>query len=143
MIIRTQITINAPLSRVWQVFADIAAWGTWNSVCEDCCLLSGTEMAPGTCFSFTLRPYRLPLSVQPSITKCVAGREVVWQGRRLGVHAEHRFEFQEENGQVTIISTETFGGPLFFLARLLGLPRKLHRLSTQLLEDIRRAAERD
>ncbi len=141
MIIRTQITINAPLSRVWQVFADIAAWKDWNSVCEDCCLLAGRELAPGTCFTFTLRPYRLPLTVQPRITKCEAGREVVWQGRRLGVQAEHRFEFQAENGRVTIISTESFSGPLLFLARLLGLPKKLHALSTQLLADIKRAAE--
>jgi hypothetical protein len=141
--IRTQITINAPLSRVWQVFADLAAWGQWNSVCEDCCLLSGQAMAPGTCFTFTLRPYHLPLKVQPAITACEPGREVVWQGQRLGVRAEHRFAFREENGQTTIVSTETFGGPLFFLARLLRLPRKLHQLSEQLLADIKRAAERE
>lgn len=133
--------IQAPLSRVWRVFADLAAWNDWNSVCRECCLLEGTEMAPGTCFAFKLRPYYLPIEIQPRITKCEAGREVVWEGRRLGIHAVHRFEFRETDGGVTLISTEEFGGPLLFLCRLVLLPQKLHRLSVQLLQDIKKAAE--
>ena len=98
MIITEQITINAPLERVWQVFANIADWEKWNSVCRDCCFLSGAEIAPGACLAFTLRPYYLPIEIQPKVTKCVPRREVVWEGQRLGVHAVHRFAFQEKNG---------------------------------------------
>jgi hypothetical protein len=141
MIIEESITIQAPLSRVWQVFADLASWGQWNSVCQDCCLVQGTEMAAGTCFAFKLRPYFLPIEIQPRITKCVAGREVVWEGRRLGVQAVHRFRFEEQGGAVVLTSTEQFGGPLLFLSRLLFIPRKLHQLSRQLLLDIKKAAE--
>ena len=84
MIIEEHITIQAPLSRVWQVFANLAAWGQWNSVCQDCCLVQGTEMAAGTCFSFKLRPYYLPIKIPLQITKCDQGREVVWEGRKVG-----------------------------------------------------------
>ncbi|MGQ9920888.1 MAG: SRPBCC domain-containing protein [Desulfobacca sp.] len=141
MLITEEITINAPLERVWQVFANIAAWEEWNSVCQDCCFLSGAELASGACLAFTLRPYYLPIAIQPKVTKCVPMREVVWEGQRLGVHAVHRFAFQETDGQVTITSTEEFGGPLFFLARLILVHRRLQQLTRQLLTDIKRAAE--
>jgi hypothetical protein len=141
MIIEENIAIQAPLSRVWMVFADLAAWGEWNSVCQDCCLVEGTEMATGTCFSFKLRPYYLPIEIQPRITRCEAGREVVWEGRRLGIQAVHRFLFEEQGGAVTLTSIEQFAGPLFFLSRLLFIPQKLHHLSKQLLLDIKKAAE--
>ncbi len=141
MILQEQITVNAPLLRVWQVFTDIAAWGEWNSVCEDCCFVSGTAITPGACLAFSLRPYYLPIKIQPRVIHCDPPREVVWEGRRLGVHAVHRFAFQEHDGQVTILSVEEFGGPLFFLARLLLVHRRLQQLSRRLLEDIKRAAE--
>ena len=47
MIIEEKIAIHAPLSQVWQVFANLTAWEQWNSVCQDCCLLAGEEMAAG------------------------------------------------------------------------------------------------
>lgn len=141
MVIQEQITIQAPLSRVWQIFTNIAAWGEWNTVCSDCCFITGQEITPGACLAFSLRPYYLPIEIRPKVIKCEPPREVVWEGQRLGVHAVHRFEFRENNGQVTIISTEEFGGPLFFLARLLMVHRRLQRLSIRLLQDIKRAAE--
>jgi hypothetical protein len=141
VIIEEKIAIQAPLNRVWQVFSFLADWDRWNSVCRDCCLLEGKEMASGTCFSFKLRPYRLPIEIQLHITKCDQGREVVWEGKRLGVHGVHRFTFQEHGDKVILTSIEKLGGPLFFLSRLLFLPQKLHKLSRQLLQDIKKAAE--
>jgi hypothetical protein len=141
MIIEEKIEIQAPLSRVWQVFSSRAAWEQWNSVCQDCCFLEGEEMAAGTCFSFRLRPYRLPIEIQLRITRCDYGREVVWEGQRLGVHGVHRFAFQEQSDKVILTSIEKLGGPLFFLSRLLFVPQRLHQLSRQLLQDIKKAAE--
>ncbi len=68
MIIAEKIVIHAPLSRVWQVFSNLSAWGQWNSVCQDCCLVSGEAMAAGTCFSFKLRPYYLPIKIDLHVT---------------------------------------------------------------------------
>lgn len=98
-------------------------------------------MGSGTCFSFKIRPYYLPIKITPRITTCEAAREVAWEGKRLGIHAVHRFDFQEVNGKVKVTSTEQFGGPLFFLARLLFVPQRLHQLTKELLADIKHAAE--
>jgi hypothetical protein len=141
MVIQEEIEIAAPLNLVWQVFSTLNDWGAWNSVCLDCCLVSGQEMAAGTCFSFKLRPYYLPIKITPRIIKCEVAREVVWEGKRLGIHAVHRFDFQEVGDKVMVTSTEQFGGPLFFFARLLFIPQQLHRLSKKLLADIKHAAE--
>jgi len=141
MVIQEKIEISAPLNVVWHVFSSLAEWGTWNSVCQDCCLVTSQEMEAGACFSFKIRPYYLPIKISPQITKCEAGREVVWEGRRLGIHAVHRFYFQEIDDRVVLTSTEKFGGPLFFLARLLFIPQQLHRLTKKLLAEIKQAAE--
>ncbi len=141
MVIREKVEILAPLNVVWHVFSSLAEWGTWNSVCQDCSLVIGQELEAGTCFSFKLRPYYLPIKISPLVTKCEAGREVVWEGKRLGIHAVHRFDFQEIGDRVVLTSTEKFGGPLFFLARLLLIPQQLHRLTRKLLAEIRKAAE--
>jgi hypothetical protein len=141
MIISEKILIDATLSRVWQVFTNLSAWGQWNSVCQDCCLLSGEALAAGTCFSFKLRPYYLPIKINLHVTRCDPRREIVWEGERLGVRGVHRFEFREEDGQVLLTSIEHFSGPLFFLSRLVLAPHRLHQLSRELLHEVKRAAE--
>jgi hypothetical protein len=141
MIIAEKIVIHAPLSRVWQVFSNLSAWGQWNSVCQDCCLISGEAMAAGTCFSFKLRPYYLPIKIDLHVTTCDPGREIVWEGERLGVRGLHRFEFKEEDGHVLLTSIENLSGPLFFLSRLLLVPHRLHQLSRQLLQAVKEVAE--
>ncbi len=141
MVIQEKIDIAAPLNLVWQVFSTLPAWRAWNTVCRDCCFVEGGEMAVGSCFSFTLKPYYIPIKIVSHITRCEAGREVVWEGKRLGIHAVHRFDFEAADGKVIVTSTEQFGGPLFFLSRLLFIPRQLHRLSQQLLADMKQAAE--
>jgi hypothetical protein len=53
----------------------------------------------------------------------------------------HRFEFQEVGDRVVVTSTENFGGPLVFFSRLLFIPHQLHRLTKQLLAEMKQAAE--
>ncbi|GBC63647.1 hypothetical protein DENIS_4645 [Desulfonema ishimotonii] len=141
MMIREDIEIHAPLSRVWQVFSAMEDWERWNTVCQDCCLVEGEEMAADTCFSFTLRPYRIPLKITPRIVECDPGREVVWAGSRLGVHAEHRFIFKDAGEIVTLTSIEEFRGVMFQISRLIFVPQKLHRLTRQLMRAIKTQAE--
>ena len=141
MIIEEKIAINASLSQVWQVFSNLSAWGRWNSVCQDCCLLAGEATAAGTCFSFKLRPYYLPIKIELHVTECDPERKIVWEGERFGVRGVHRFEFKEDGGQVVLTSIEVFSGSLFFLSRLLLVPQRLHQLSRQLLREVKQAAE--
>lgn len=141
MVIRKEVLIDAPLSVVWNVFSRMEDWRQWNQVCRNCCYLEGNEMALDTCFSFEIAPLFFPMRVKPRITKCEPGREVVWTGGRLGVQAEHTFLFSEKNGRVSVLSEEAFKGPLLVFGRLLRVPQRLHRLTEEFMDAIKRQAE--
>jgi hypothetical protein len=104
--IKETIEVNAPMARVWGIFARMNDWKNWNSACENCRLESGSEIAEGVCFNFMLRPYYLPMKVTPKVIQCEPGKKVVWAGGRLGIQAEHTFYFNEENSKVTVTSVE-------------------------------------
>ena len=141
MLIREEIEIAAPLAIVWSVFSRLEEWDDWNTACQSCRLVEGEEMAPGACFSFVVRPFTLPIKVEPRITECEAGQKVVWEGERLGIYAIHTWTFRENNGRVLLISHEEFSGPLIWLARLILVPRRLHSLTRQLLASVKQEAE--
>ncbi|ABW65968.1 SRPBCC family protein [Desulfosudis oleivorans] len=141
MIIKAVVQINAPRQRVWDVFADIQNWKAWNPVCRECRFEAGNALVKGACISFELNPLILPLRIAPKVTHCKPGEKVVWEGFRLGIHAVHEFYFAEKNGGVELTSIENFSGPLLIVARMIGVPSRLHALTTQLLEAIRQAAE--
>ena len=141
MIIEESVEINAPLPVVWRIFSQMEDWGSWNTVCENCCIISGDSMAENTCFTFNMRPYYLPIKVTPIITKCDPGKEVIWEGSRFGVHAVHRFIFEEKENAVRLTSSEAFRGPLLWLSELILIPNRLHRLTQQLMTAIKNQAE--
>ena len=141
MIIEESIDIHAPLPVVWNVFAAMEDWQSWNPVIENCCIISGDGMAENTCFTFQMRPYYLPIKVMPIITKCEPGKEVIWEGSRFGVQAVHTFIFEEIENAVRLTSSETFRGPLLWLSKLIFIPKRLHRLTLQLMASIKEQAE--
>jgi len=141
MLIREEIEIAAPMPVVWAVFSALEEWDDWNTACQSCHLIEGAKMAVGACFSFVVRPFSLPIKVEPRITKCEPGQEVVWEGERFGVHAVHIWKFKEVNGSVSLISHEEFSGPLIWLARIILVPRRLHSLTKRLLSSIKKESE--
>ena len=141
MIIEESVEINAPLPVVWNVFSAMEDWQSWNPVCENCCIITGDGMAQDTCFTFQMRPYYMPIKVMPTITKCEPGKEVIWEGRRFGVHAVHSFIFEEKENSVRLTSSETFRGPLLWLSKLIFIPSRLHRLTQQMMAAIKDHAE--
>ena len=40
-----------PLPVVWRVFSSMENWQSWNTVCENCCIITGDRMAENACFS--------------------------------------------------------------------------------------------
>jgi hypothetical protein len=98
-------------------------------------------MAENTCFTFSMRPYYLPIKVMPTITRCDPAKEVIWEGSRFGVHAVHRFIFEEKENSVQLTSSESFRGPLLWLSKLIFIPKRLHRLTQQLMNSIKNQAE--
>ncbi len=144
MEIRETIRIRAPVATVWRVFTDIENWETWNTVCRECRLEEGRALEKGACISFSLSPLIFPLRIAPVVEARRENETIVWSGGKWGVRARHAFFFRkaDENGKWTELeSIEAFSGPLLWAARLAGLHRRLHRLTLQLLEAIRKEAE--
>lgn len=141
MIITAEIRIHAPLHRVWDVFADIGSWREWNPVCRECRFETGEALARGACISFSLNPLVLPIRIAPEVTLCRPMEKVVWKGGRFGVNAEHEFLFMDKGDGVDLVSREFFKGPMLPVARLMGLPSRLHVLTLRLLEAIKKRAE--
>jgi hypothetical protein len=141
MVIDEEIEIHAPLDVVWRIFSQMEDWDQWNTACRECCILEGDSMNSGTCFSFKIKPWFLPLRVAPRIVECEPGKTVTWEGGRLGVNAAHTWRFREQDGKVILRSVERFRGPLLIVGRVLGIPQKLHRLTREFLETLKKAAE--
>jgi ligand-binding SRPBCC domain-containing protein len=142
MVIEEEILINASLAVVWQVFSGFETWDDWTPACQMCHFEEGKEMAAGSCLSFVVKPVVFPVRVAPRITSCDPGREVIWEGGRLGIHAVHTWSFREEDGKAILFSSERFSGPLLGLGRLFFLPQRLHHLTKKLLVGIKEEAER-
>ncbi len=137
MTIEAEIFIRAPLARVWRVFSRLEQWKEWNTACAECRFVDGDGLDPGACFAFVVRPLVFPLQVRPRVVSCEPGREVVWEGSRLGIRAVHVWRFRETGEGVVLSSVERFRGALLFLGRLLGVPGRMHRLTVRMLEEIR------
>jgi hypothetical protein len=141
MIIKAVVQINAPLQRLWDVFADIQNWKEWNPVCRECRFEKGGALVKGACLSLELNPLVLPMRIAPGETHCHPGEKVVWEGSRLGIHEVHEFYFTKKSGGVELTSIENFSGPALIFARVIGVLSRLHALTIRLLEAIRQAAE--
>jgi hypothetical protein len=141
VIIQAEVTIQAPLPVVWRVFSHLEEWKEWNTACNSCRFTSGEALAEGACFTFVVKPIVFPVRVEPRVVSCDPGREVVWEGQRLGIRAVHTWRFEQQPGGVVLKSEETFKGPLLALGRLVGVPKRLHRLTVRMLDQIRQQAE--
>lgn len=141
MIIKAAVHIRAPLAVVWKIFSHLDRWKDWNTACESCRFTSGERLAEGACFTFVVKPFVFPLQVEPRVVSCYPGREVVWEGRRLGISAVHTWRFQENADGALLESIETFRGPLLLIGHVVGVPRRLHRLTVGMLDQIKRHSE--
>jgi hypothetical protein len=141
MIIQAKVHIRAPLPVVWRVFSHLDDWKEWNTACSSCRFVEGDALADGACFTFVVKPIIFPVRVEPRVVSCDPGREVVWEGERLGIRAVHTWRFWEQADGVFLESVETFNGPLMALGHLVGVPNRLHRLTVQMLDQIKRHSE--
>jgi len=142
MILREVVVIHAPLETVWEVFSSVEQWQQWNPVCRECRFETGdSAMTAGTCISFELRPLLIPMRIAPVVTTCEAGRQIIWNGSKWGIHARHTFNFEETGDGVRLESIEAFSGPMLWPARLIGIPGRLRQLTCQLLDAVKQTAE--
>ena len=142
MVIEEAILINADLATIWKTFTDLTCWDDWNTVATDAASGSG-RLEEGETFTFCLRPFSVPITIEPKIEEVVPREKVVWSGGRFGITSRHEFLFQRARNGVLVTSREHFSGfPL-----LLGgkpLTEKVSRdLVVLMLQQLKKACEGD
>lgn len=140
MIIEKSVLIHAPLEKVWNTFTDLTCWKDWCSVMDN--VSSHTEqLTEGRQFKFCIRPFNLPVNIEPHVEEMLFQKRIVWSGKKNGVLARHEFTFQKQHDGILLISRETFSGIVLQFSRFLFPRKKLQKLTLSMLNDLKKAAE--
>ena len=139
--IRTEIEIDAPAERVWQVLIDFTSYPQWNPVMR----VVKREVEPGTRLKVHVRPWRrLGMTFCPTVLTVEPSRELRWHGQLLlsGLFAgEHSFTIEPiGKNKVRFIQQEVFTGllvPLFLLV----MQARIRRVFEDMNEALKGRAE--
>lgn len=140
MQIEHSIIIYADMDTVWNIFTDLTCWEEWSTVLGN----SSSEherLTEGRRFKFSIRPFSIPLQIEPVVEEVIPRKRIVWSGKKYGIHARHEFIFSEKDRRVILTSRERFR--IGFIKRVFfHIPkRKLHQLSVKMLKELKEAAE--
>jgi len=141
MQIEHSIVIKSDISRVWKIFTDLTCWKHWSTVLGDSSSEAAT-LTEGKSFKFCIRPFALPIHVEPAVDELIPGKRIVWSGEKYGIHARHEFIFTESDTTVHVLSREIFTAPnvrklLFHIPQ-----KKLHALAIKMLHELKEEAEK-
>lgn len=141
MIIEHSIHINADLETVWNIFTDLTCWQDWNTVINDVSS-DHDELTEGASLKFCLRPFDIPVFIEPIIKEIIPKQKIVWAGKKHGIRAHHEFIFSQEDDVVCLTSRETFRvNPVSRLYYRITM-KKLHQMSVKMLQELKDAAEK-
>ncbi len=122
MELHTNIEIEAPAARVWQILTEFGAYPSWNPFVSR---IEGTAAA-GEKLEVTLSPPGgKPMTMRPTVLTAEPGLKLAWLGRLAGVpklfEGEHTFEIETLGpNRVRFLHYERFGGVLLpFLRKML------------------------
>lgn len=141
MVFEKSILIDAPLHTVWDTITTIVNWKNWSAVMTDVSYES-ERLSKGKSFSFRMGLFDIPIYIRLTVDEIIPESRIVWTGSKYGVLARHEFTFQCKENKVQLASRETFSGISMKLFRFFFPEKKIHELSTNLLKEIREAAER-
>lgn len=138
--IEESVLIKADLDTVWNTFSDLSCWKDWNRIAQDVSPDRG-PMQEGERFSFCLRPFDVPVTIEPVIDEVTPRERVVWSGEKYGLRSRHEFLFQRAANGVLVTSRESFGGPALLFGKRL-FPEKIVRdLTIAMLRQLKDAVE--
>jgi hypothetical protein len=120
-LIHTEIDINAPVERVWQVLTDFASFPQWNPFIR---AIKG-DLKPGSRMDMTSQFFKSrEMNFRSTVLRVEPNRELRWLGHFLLPHifdGEHYFLLEPlETGRTRLVHDEIFSGLLvpFFSNRL-------------------------
>jgi hypothetical protein len=140
MVIEESILVSADPDKVWKIFTDLTCWAGWNTVTTRAACRTG-RLEEGIRFTFSIRPFSVPITVKPKIVEIVPGEKVVWSGSKFGIFSRHEFLFQQVANGVLVTSRETFRGVPILLARRTFPKKTIRQLTIEMLQDLKKAAE--
>jgi hypothetical protein len=140
MVIEETVLINAGIERVWKTFTDLTCWSDWNRTARDIVSESG-KMEQGRPFRFCLRPFVVPVRIDPVIDEIVPYDRVVWSGRKYGIASRHEFLFQQEADGVLVTSREKLIGLPLVMGGRAFTERLVRELTVSMLKELKEAAE--
>jgi hypothetical protein len=109
MMIEEAVLIKASIETVWRTFTDLTCWKDWNTTACEAASASG-RIEEGERIRFCLRPFNLPVNLDPLIDEVVPRERVVWSGSKFGLASRHEFLFQRAGDSVLVTSREKFRG---------------------------------
>jgi hypothetical protein len=142
MVIEESVLINADLRAIWKTFTDLTCWADWNTVATGVASGSG-RFEEGEKFTFCLRPFSVPIVIEPKIEEVVPREHVVWTGTKFGIFSRHKFLFQQVANGVLVTSIETFRGLPLMLGGLTFPESTVRELTAGMLNDLKKAAEKN
>ena len=140
MIIEDSILIHAPIERVWDTFTDLTCWKDWSTVLGNVTADTKT-LTKGKRFKFCLRPFDLPLNVEPIVEEVMLHERIVWSGSKHGIHARHEFIFQQADNGILLKSIETFSGNILKVFGFAFPAQKMKDLTLLMLHEVKEASE--
>jgi len=113
MQLRTEIEIEAPPERVWQVLTDFSSYHAWNPLITS---VQG-ELAVGQTLTVAMSPPEMSeTTFRPTVLVCDAPHELRWRGQvwfKGLFDGEHFFRVEEkEGGRTRFVHGEDFTGVL-------------------------------
>lgn len=113
----TEIDVDAPPARVWEVLTDFESFPEWNPFVRE----AAGEPVAGSRLKVQIHPPRgKGNTFRPSVIVADANRELRWLGRVLipGLaDGEHIFEIESRENGTRFIQREEFRGPLWSLLK--------------------------
>ncbi|MFD9520105.1 SRPBCC family protein [Streptomyces sp. NPDC059979] len=104
VIVRLSATIDAPLTTVWDLHTDVAAWPTWNPDIPQA-ELDG-PLLPGNAFSWRTHG----MNITSTVHELVPGERIVWGGTVQGIVGIHAWTFEQTGAGVVVHTEESWGG---------------------------------
>ena len=140
MIIEESVLINADPEKIWKTFTDLTCWAGWNTVATEAS--SGTGgLEEGGSFTFCLRPFSIPIVIEPKIEEVVPREKIVWTGTKFGIFSRHEFLFQQASNGVLVTSRESFRGLPLLFGGITFPESSVRELTVGMLTDLKKAAE--
>ncbi len=135
--LRTEIEIDAPARRVWDVLTDFESLPEWNPFMQR----ASGELTPGATLEIHLKlPDGMGMTFKPRVLVAEPGRELRWVGSTLfpGIFdGEHIFEIEPvDGGSCRLVQREQFSGVLVWpmLAMIGGKTRRGFEAMNQALK---------